>query len=175
MAGLPAPRPGFSMSPSAHAPQSHCAQRSGKLLLAPPPALHRPPETHAQPLRRVARFADASTEIAASGPSKAKSIALASDASRLASLLLSYIPAICAFVAPRQPGASTAIIDQFSHSRALRGATDGDKYADPISRSGITLRLAAHSLHIGSRLHPRLTRLGDACGRESVRGGVPKM
>src|SRR6188768_1385055 len=49
----------------------------------------------------------------------AKSIALASDASLLASLLLSYIPAVCAFVAARQPGASTAIIDRLSHSRAL--------------------------------------------------------
>src|SRR5665213_4313793 len=49
----------------------------------------------------------------------AKSIALAADASRLASLLLSYISAVCAFVAPRQPGASTAIIDRLSHSRAL--------------------------------------------------------
>jgi hypothetical protein len=52
----------------------------------------------------------------------AKSIALAADASRLsrlASLLLSYIPAVCAFVAPRHPGASTAIIDRLSHSRAL--------------------------------------------------------
>src|SRR3978361_1414211 len=39
--------------------------------------------------------------------------------SRLASLLLSYIQAVCAFVAPRQPGASTAIIDRLSHSRAL--------------------------------------------------------
>ena len=37
------------------------------------------------------------------GPRMAKSIALAADASRLASLLLSYIPAVCAFVAPRQP------------------------------------------------------------------------
>jgi hypothetical protein len=50
----------------------------------------------------------------------AKSIALAAEASRLASLLLSYIPAVCACVAPRQPGASTAIIDRLSHSRALR-------------------------------------------------------
>ena len=53
----------------------------------------------------------------------AKSIALAADASPIspmASLLLSYIPAVCAFVAPRQPGASTAIIDRLSHSRALR-------------------------------------------------------
>src|SRR5450432_1210892 len=49
-----------------------------------------------------------------------KSIALAADASRRASLLLSYIPAVCALVAPRQPGASTAIIDRLSHSRALR-------------------------------------------------------
>src|SRR3954469_21941370 len=50
----------------------------------------------------------------------AKSIAFAADASPLASLLLSYIQAVCAFVAPRQPGASTASIDRLSHSRALR-------------------------------------------------------
>jgi len=49
----------------------------------------------------------------------AKSIDLAPEASRLASLLLSYIPAVCAFVAPRHPGASTAIFDRLSHSRAL--------------------------------------------------------
>src|SRR5512143_3482702 len=49
----------------------------------------------------------------------AKSIALAADASLLASLLLSYIPAVCAFVAPRHQGASAAIIDRLSHSRAL--------------------------------------------------------
>jgi len=49
----------------------------------------------------------------------AKSIALAAEASRLAALLLSYIPAVCAFVAPRHPGASTAIIDRFGNSRAL--------------------------------------------------------
>jgi hypothetical protein len=41
----------------------------------------------------------------------AKSVALAADASRLASLLLRYILQVCAFVAPRDPGASTAIID----------------------------------------------------------------
>jgi hypothetical protein len=41
----------------------------------------------------------------------AKSVALAADPSRLASLLLSYILLVCAFVAPRHPGASTAIID----------------------------------------------------------------
>src|SRR5258706_11254437 len=52
----------------------------------------------------------------------AKSIALAADPSRLASLLLSYIPAVCAFVAPRHPGASAAIIDRLSHSRARSGA-----------------------------------------------------
>jgi len=50
----------------------------------------------------------------------AKSIAFAPDPSRLASLLLSYIPKVCAFVAPRQPGASAAIIDRLSHSWALR-------------------------------------------------------
>jgi hypothetical protein len=46
-----------------------------------------------------------------------ESIALAAAASRLASLLLSYIPAVCAFVAPRQPSASTAIIDRLSHAQ----------------------------------------------------------
>jgi len=50
----------------------------------------------------------------------AKAIALAPDASRLASLLLSDIPAVCALVAPRQPGAGAAIIDRLSHSRPLR-------------------------------------------------------
>ena len=49
----------------------------------------------------------------------AKSIALAAAASRLASLLPSYTRAVCAFVAPRHPGASTAVIDRLSHSRAL--------------------------------------------------------
>ena len=49
----------------------------------------------------------------------AKSIDLAAGASRLASLLLSYIPAVCAFVAPRHPGASGAIFDRLGHSRAL--------------------------------------------------------
>ena len=49
----------------------------------------------------------------------AKSTALAAEASRRASLLLSYIPAVCAFAAPCQPGASTAIIDRLSHSQAL--------------------------------------------------------
>jgi dTDP-4-dehydrorhamnose reductase len=34
-------------------------------------------------------------------------------------LLLSYIPAVCAFVAPCQPGASAAIIDRLSPSQAL--------------------------------------------------------
>jgi len=52
----------------------------------------------------------------------AKSIALAAEASRLAALLLGYIRAVCAFVAPSQPGASTAIIDRLGHSRALRVA-----------------------------------------------------
>jgi len=39
--------------------------------------------------------------------------------SQLASLLLSYMSAVCAFVAPRHPGASAAIIGRLSHSRAL--------------------------------------------------------
>jgi len=50
----------------------------------------------------------------------AKSIDLAPEPSRLASLLLSYIPAVCAFVAPRHPGASAAIFERLSYSRALR-------------------------------------------------------
>jgi hypothetical protein len=41
----------------------------------------------------------------------ANSVALSADPSRLASLLLSYVLLVCAFVAPRQPGASAAIID----------------------------------------------------------------
>jgi len=53
----------------------------------------------------------------------AKSIDLAPEASRLASLLLSYVG--CAFVAPRDPGASTAIFVRLSHSRALtRGSAE---------------------------------------------------
>jgi hypothetical protein len=55
----------------------------------------------------------------------AKSIDLATDASRQAALLLSYIQAVCAFVAPCPPGASTAIFDRLSHSRALRLARRG--------------------------------------------------
>jgi len=38
----------------------------------------------------------------------AKSITLTADAFRPASLSLSYTPAVSAFVAPRQPDASTA-------------------------------------------------------------------
>src|ERR1041384_5293569 len=51
-----------------------------------------------------------------------KSIDLATDASRWAALLLGYIQAVCAFVAPCPPGASTAIFDRLSHSRALSNA-----------------------------------------------------
>ncbi len=54
----------------------------------------------------------------------AESIALAAKASRLASLLLSYIPAVCAFVAPCQWGASIAIIDRLNHSRAPKASGD---------------------------------------------------
>jgi hypothetical protein len=64
----------------------------------------------------------------------ANSIALAADSSRLASLLLSYLPAVCAFVAPRQPGASAAIIDRVSHSRALSLAI-----ALPIAALGLAI------------------------------------
>jgi len=52
----------------------------------------------------------------------AKSIDLAPEASRLsrlASLLLSYIPAVRAFVAPRHPGARATIFERLGHSRAL--------------------------------------------------------
>jgi len=45
------------------------------------------------------------------GTRMAKSIDLALEPSRLASLLLSYTPTVCAFVAPRHPGASAAIFD----------------------------------------------------------------
>ena len=45
------------------------------------------------------------------GPRMAKSIDLALGPSRLASLPLSYTPTVCAFVAPRHPGASAAIFD----------------------------------------------------------------
>jgi len=47
----------------------------------------------------------------AKGPRMAKSVALAADASRLAALRFSYIPAVCALVAPCQAGAGAAIID----------------------------------------------------------------
>src|SRR6187402_3239691 len=47
----------------------------------------------------------------------AKSFALTADKSGLAWLLLSYLEAVCAFVALRQPGASTANIDR----PAIRG------------------------------------------------------
>jgi hypothetical protein len=65
----------------------------------------------------------------------AKSIALAPDASRPASLLLSYIPAVCAFVAPRQPGAGAAIIDRLSHSRPLSERISPSAPADPLLAS----------------------------------------
>jgi len=48
----------------------------------------------------------------------ATSIALAADPSRLASSFLGQIPAVCALLAPRQPGAPIAIIDQLSHWQA---------------------------------------------------------
>src|SRR4051812_37662228 len=72
----------------------------------------------------------------------AKSLALAADASRLASLLLSYIPPVCAFVAPRHQGASTAIIDRLSHSRAL-SRRDG---ARPFASVRMTLQQQPNQL-----------------------------
>jgi hypothetical protein len=75
----------------------------------------------------------------------AKSIALAPDAYRLASLLLSYIPAVCAFVAPRQPGAGAAIIDRlfisFAAAKGHLSAPKGPRMnspttpADPLAAS----------------------------------------
>ena len=53
----------------------------------------------------------------------AKSIALVADAPRLASLLLIYIQAVCAFVAPRQPGASTAIIERLPFAGLYSGGS----------------------------------------------------
>jgi len=50
------------------------------------------------------------------------STALAADPSRLASLLLGHEPKGMLLVAPRHPGALTAIIERFVHSRALRAA-----------------------------------------------------
>jgi len=72
----------------------------------------------------------------------AKSIAFAVDASRLAALLLSYIQAVCAFVAPCQPGASTAIIDRLSHSRALSSSTID------VCRRGKAPTFAAHRFEL---------------------------
>ncbi|HEY3594208.1 MAG TPA: sigma-70 family RNA polymerase sigma factor, partial [Polyangiaceae bacterium] len=83
---------------------------------------------------------------------------------RLASLLLSYIQAVCAFVAPRQPGASTAIIDRLSHSQALsvlkvlrsgnvRDDQDLDRYVFG------TCRNTAMAMHHGNA---RQRRIADA-------------
>ena len=47
----------------------------------------------------------------------AKSFAFVVDATGLKALLLVYIPAVCALVAPRQPGTSTALSDRLGHSR----------------------------------------------------------
>ena len=66
--------------------------------------------------------------VEAKGPRMAKSIDLATDASRRAALLLSYIPAVCAFVAPCPPGASTAIFDRLSHARALTEREDLNRH-----------------------------------------------
>src|SRR6185369_9923531 len=113
----------------------------------------------------------------------AKSIVLAPDASRPASLLLSYIPAVCAFVAPRRPGASTAIIDRISHSRALSTAAAilrGVRRRVPISLAVSQSR----SLAAGRRASLQLTgfprEVMCACGdrwlfaREHDRTGRPR-
>src|SRR6185369_3903511 len=84
----------------------------------------------------------------------AKSIVLAPDASRPASLLLSSMPVVCAFVAPRRPGASTAIIDRLGHSRTL-------------SSDSRALRLLAR----GERFEQRAV-LGDDPGPRVVLLGV---
>src|SRR5205809_2473409 len=110
----------------------------------------------------------------------AKSIALAADPSQLASLLLSYIPAVCAFVAPRHPGASAAIIDRLSHSRALREtaarhrrAFDGDalgsrrlyRYGEREQRARERQRNAERKAHVkqaqGGERQRGLERLVD--------------
>jgi hypothetical protein len=59
----------------------------------------------------------------------AKSIAFAADPSRRASLLLGYIPLVCALVAPSQPGASATLIDRLGHSRTLRHGERHDAIA----------------------------------------------
>src|SRR4051812_20738985 len=87
----------------------------------------------------------------------AKSIAFAADPSRLASLLLSYIRAVCALVAPRHPGASAAIIDRLSHSRALRP------------------RLAADGLAPNGRDQTRTRRPGRTSSRALGRGDLRKI
>jgi len=82
----------------------------------------------------------------------AKSIALAADASRLASLLLSYAKGECAFVAPRHPRASTAIIDRLPHSRTLSIARSnllGQGAAAPRGRASSRLARALHARHSG--------------------------
>jgi len=75
----------------------------------------------------------------------AKSIDLALEPSRLASLLLSYIPAVCAFVAPRHPGASAAIFDDL----AIRG---------PLSQSGELRPIPAI---VGATLHAHVEAARD--------------
>ena len=67
----------------------------------------------------------------AKGLGMAESIAFAAAVSRLAALRFSHIPAACAFVAPCRPGASSAIIDRFRHSRALHRAATADHAFDP--------------------------------------------
>src|SRR3954466_1162851 len=81
----------------------------------------------------------------------AKSVALAADPSRLASLLLSYIQAVCAFVAPRHPGASAAIIDRLGHSRALSQSPSRPIHPGWLRCSSVTYKQYAPSSRLAIR------------------------
>src|SRR5215211_1105637 len=98
----------------------------------------------------------------------AKSIALAADPSRLASLLLSYIQAVCAFVAPRQPGASAAIIDRLSHSRALRVRVRTPRASENRALGSGRAPNKSCLSRLRYKFGDRCTKLLVACARELV-------
>ena len=81
----------------------------------------------------------------------ARSIALAPDASRLASLLLSYIRAVCAFVAPRHPGASSAIVDR---SRRHESRLASSRFSDMQWRAFVELVSQAPRARSSTDLRP---------------------
>src|SRR6187399_2883595 len=100
----------------------------------------------------------------------AKSIDLAADASRRAALLLSYIPAVCAFVAPCPPGASTAIFDRLGHSRALTCAVvEPFRRASCRAKSFRRPRYEPSSASATVRARPRAPRT-VACPTSRCRG-----